>query len=227
MSDDASWFFAAFNSAFNSGTKKLLCSWYVMRAWQRALKEKISDEKIQKEVYNELRLFIHLQVKEHFDELMPFFKKTRVDEWAAWARKESLINTNMYSEAFHKQLKHGEDLQGKQNKRVDSIIGTLLKLDGYYTNDRVKKFEKGKITKRLQMINVRHRRMQQMVIEKYSLLRTRGNFKIRIIKFRKNLPSRYLQIKMQYLQYLYSRFCLFLSRFTVHKNYLQAQSFCY
>lgn len=82
---------------------------------------------------------------EHFSDYFEATYATRPKEWAAWARRLSLVSTNMYIEAFHKILKHGDYLQGKQNKRVDALIDVLIKLEKYYVEERVRKMEKGKL----------------------------------------------------------------------------------
>ena len=70
-------------------------------------------------------------------------------------RKESLINTNMYVEAFHRVLKHAY-LKGKVNKRLDKCIGILMKLARDKGFERLVKLEKRKISERTNQIRVRH-----------------------------------------------------------------------
>ncbi|XP_067126787.1 LOW QUALITY PROTEIN: uncharacterized protein [Centruroides vittatus] len=142
MSDDASWIFTAYEVVFvGHKTQKLLCSWHVERAWHRAILEKVQKEK-QEEIYNGLRLLLHTQNEREFNELMPLFLQNvpqeffdyfmnmyanRNSEWAAWNRKNSLVNTNMYVESFHRLLKHGKT----HNKRMDALLHVLIKLKDY------------------------------------------------------------------------------------------------
>lgn len=54
-----------------------------------------------------------------------FFTKQYVDrasQWATCHRASAGINTNMYLENFHKQLKSNY-MKGRYNKRVDKCIG--------------------------------------------------------------------------------------------------------
>jgi len=51
---------------------------------------------------------------------------SRCEQWALCHRKAAGINTNMYTEYFHRVLKHVY-MKGKVNKRMHAIIHLLLK----------------------------------------------------------------------------------------------------
>ena len=73
---------------------------------------------------------VQLQLNNSTEEFGQYFKNNYVDrkhEWAHCYRQKSTINTNMYVEAFHHELKNIY-LQGKMNRRVDRCVHTLLKI---------------------------------------------------------------------------------------------------
>ena len=49
----------------------------------------------------------------------------RASQWATCYRNSSGINTNMYLESFHKQLKTNY-MKGRYNKRIDRCIGKYI-----------------------------------------------------------------------------------------------------
>ena len=59
-----------------------------------------------------------------------YFEKcysTRVEKWAMFNRKHVGINTNMYLESLHKNIKYCY-LEGKNCKRLDMAINVLMSL---------------------------------------------------------------------------------------------------
>ena len=75
----------------------------------------------------------------------------RVEQWASCFRVKTIINTNMFLEAFHRTLKVVY-MQQKQNRRVDFLLHTLLKIV-----DQITKLEKGKFSHRIAEINKRQK----------------------------------------------------------------------
>ena len=66
------------------------------------------------------------------------------------------MNTNMYGESFHRVIKIVY-LHQKHNRRMDSLIYTLLKISRDKAFEQLMKFEKGKHTHQICDINKRHR----------------------------------------------------------------------
>ena len=174
MSDDADQYFTAWTKVFNDKPHKLLCSWHVDRAWRVNLM-KIRDRDIEATVYHNLRVLLEERDRSKFEKLLEatteqlshnestksfseYFQNNyvgRKEQWAACYRQGSMINTNMYVEAFHRVLKYLY-LKGKINKRVDKCIYALLKLCRDKAFERFAKLEKGKISKRITTIVKRH-----------------------------------------------------------------------
>ena len=79
-----------------------------------------------------------------------------MNQWALCYRMGSGINTNMYVEAFHRVLKYVY-LHGRVNRRLDTLVFTLLKFARDKAFDRLIKLSKGKAgINRLRMIHERH-----------------------------------------------------------------------
>ena len=171
MSDDAEQFFTAWRAVFGDNqTKKLLCTWHIDRAWRRALQEHITNKNNRIQVYHQLRLLLTESDKSKFRLMLQHFityisqqqKKffsyfqahytTRFDQWAYAFRCQTTVNTNMYLEAFHRTLKVVY-LQHKQNRRIDYLVTTLLKVARDKTFERFRKLEKGKQSHRICEIN--------------------------------------------------------------------------
>ena len=81
---------------------------------------------------------------------------SRIKQWAMCYRVGTPMNTNMNAESFHRVLKIVY-LQQKHNRRMDSLIYTLLKISRYKSFEQLMKLEKGKHTHRICDINKRHR----------------------------------------------------------------------
>lgn len=175
MSDLAEQFYSAWVSVFNTNQpKRLFCAWHVDRAWRENLKQ-FSDNQVKVTIYHNLRVLLEETDINKFETLLEktllnlesststasfanYFRTyygKRKEQWAGCYRKGSLINTNMYVEAFHRVLKYVY-LKGKVNKRLDKCVGVLLKLARDKGFDRLVKLEKGKNTERITMIRTRH-----------------------------------------------------------------------
>ena len=77
--------------------------------------------------------------------------KCRCEQWANCFRVSFGVNTNMYVEAFHHILKY-KFLNGKRNKWLDRLIHALMEFLRHKSFDRLIKFEKGKVTGRIAII---------------------------------------------------------------------------
>ena len=175
MSDDANQFFSAWIGVFGRNkTKKLLCVWHLDRAWRQALGKHVANKETQIEIYHHLQLLMQetgisefritlqkfltiLEVKSH--DFLDYFKKTylsRVEEWATCYRVGAPLNTNMFVESFHRVLKIVY-LQQKQNRRLDFLLSTLLKIARDKAFEILTKHTKGKNTHRVCELNKRHK----------------------------------------------------------------------
>lgn len=79
----------------------------------------------------------------------------RVDKWAYFNRKYIGINTNMYLEALHKNIKHC-NLDGKQCKRLDLSINALMALVRDKSFERIIKITKKKKSHKINQIIAAH-----------------------------------------------------------------------
>ncbi len=183
MSDDAPQFYNAWISVFgNHSTQKLLCAWHVDRSWRTALRDTIPSTEHQMEVYHHLQSLLHEIEEGKFRALLQrflslvqhktyrfytYFKThycSRIEQWASYNRVKSNINTNMFLEAFHRVLKVAY-LNNKQNRRVDRLLTTLLKISRDKVFERFRKLEVGKPTHRICEINKRHKTAQEMQLD--------------------------------------------------------------
>lgn len=93
----------------------------------------------------------------------------RVWEWAKWAQRGSVVNTNMLLESFHGKLKT-KYFNGHPNRRIDVLIFTLLEV----ARDDLRLYtitqERGlpANTYRLSKMYDRHRSMKEMKPENIS-----------------------------------------------------------
>lgn len=176
MSDLAEQFYSAWVSVFRSNPPphRLLCAWHVDQAWRKNLKQ-FTDNHLKASIYHNLRVLLEETDINKFEVLLEntitglkssattasfadYFSTyygRRKEEWAVCYRKDSMVNTNMYVEAFHRVLKYLY-LKGKVNKRLDKCVGILLKLARDKGFERLVKLEKGKNSERIHQIRARH-----------------------------------------------------------------------
>ena len=162
MRDDAEQYFNATNGVFEiKRTKKLLCAWHVDRAWRGALKDHVANAQSRIEVYHYLRLLLMENTENKFRVLLQqflsflernekrfytYFKENDcscLDQWASCFRVGTVVNTNMFLEAFHRLLKVVY-LHHKQNRRFDYLMNILLKVNCDKIFEHLTKIEKGK-----------------------------------------------------------------------------------
>ena len=146
MSDLAEQFYNAWVATFGNRPHKLVCTWHVDRAWRENLHQ-LKNNELKANVYHNLRVLLEEQDKDRFEILLDLtlnelskssltasfgkyfeihYAKNK-EQWAACYRKGTLLNTNMFVEAFHRVLKYVY-MKGKVNKRIDKCIFVLLKL---------------------------------------------------------------------------------------------------
>ena len=181
MTDDAEQYHNAWKEVFEGeGTRKILCAWHVDRAWRKALQQHISEQKEQVHVYHQLNVllsetdeakfrvtlqeFLTYIERHHFDFYIYFSGHygKRIDQWASCYRKYTVVNTNMFVEAFHRVLKIVYFCH-KQNRRIDVLLVTLLRISRDKAFEWFYKVEKGKWTHRICEINRRHKAAIMMV----------------------------------------------------------------
>ena len=182
MSDMAPQFYNAWVASMGEPRpKRLVCAWHVDKAWRAELKMKIGDTALEAEVYKMLRMVLEqtstrlfqdyvgaLDAKLSSDLKMKQFHTYFLQDWLQnkeiWAscyRAGLGINTNMFTEAFHRVFKRLY-LGGKVNKRVDSCLVNLLKFARDQCIGRVIQLTKGKANYRNTQIEKRHRSSQSI-----------------------------------------------------------------
>ena len=101
---------------------------------------------------------------DHYFRFYEYFKRTyvkRCEQWASCYRIGCMANTNMFAEAFHRLLKVVY-LEGKQNRRVDTLLHTLFRIARNLIYEQVTKEEKGKLSHRRSEITKRHKKALEM-----------------------------------------------------------------
>ena len=139
------------------GTTKLLCAWHVDRAWRTALNDHVPSKESRIKIYHQLRLLLRNIVQSSVTAIFSFldggeerfckyFKEhycNRLEQWASFSQAGTIANTNMFVEAIHRTLKTVY-LQHKQNRRIDFLVHTLLKIARDKMFEQLTKLEKGK-----------------------------------------------------------------------------------
>ena len=183
MSDIADQFYNAWTATFTHTPKRILCTWHVLRAWKNHLKI-IKDLDTEEKLYHILKVLmdetdeqtfkqmvetavVEMKEKASTKEFGEYFEanyKCRCEQWANCFRVSSGVNTNMYVEAFHHILKY-KFLNGKRNKRLDRLIHALMEFLRHKSFDRLIKFEKGKVTGRIAIIQKRHNASKSLPLD--------------------------------------------------------------
>ena len=173
MSDMAENFFNAWIGIFGRcDTKHLFCVWHVDKAWRKGLNLHIKNNEDRIKVYHCLRVLLQetdeasFQLKlqqtlsyllAEYPDFYKYFNETYVpiaSKWAYCFRVQAAVNTNMFVEAFHRKLKIVY-LENKQNRRLDKLIFTLVKLSRDIIFEGLRKDEIGKQTHRKREISKR------------------------------------------------------------------------
>ena len=124
MSDDAEQCWNSWSAIYrNTKTKKLLCKWQIDRAWRKGLAEHVSKQEDRIKIYHYLQILLAEHEEPQFrillqqllssltlhnPEFYQYFQRyycKHLQEWAVCYRKWAFINTNMFVEAFHHNLK--------------------------------------------------------------------------------------------------------------------------
>ena len=80
---------------------------------------------------------------EDFYKYFNMYYVPHIKEWATCYRVGTIVNTNMFVESFHRVLKVVY-FNNKQNRRVDHLIHTLLRMSRNLIYERLQKVEKKK-----------------------------------------------------------------------------------
>lgn len=171
---------------------KLLCTWHVDKAWKEELRKKVGDVSVEAEIYKMIRTCLEQTSENRFEDCLRgllnslesnpkaqsfrtyFFKEwiSKKTQWAYCFRLRMGINTNMFSEAFHRVLKRVY-LGGEVGKRIDCCLVNLVKFSRDKAFDRAIKLTKGKQTYRLSNVVTRHR--QSLEINDSSVEKVTGD----------------------------------------------------
>ena len=118
---------------FGNRPHKLVCTWHVDHAWRENLHQ-LKDNELKSNVYHNLRVLLEQQDKDRFEILLDLtlnelFKSSftasfvkyfeihyakNKEQWVTCYRKGTLLNTNMFVEAFHRVLKCVHERKSEQ-----------------------------------------------------------------------------------------------------------------
>ncbi|CAG9817796.1 unnamed protein product [Phaedon cochleariae] len=179
MSDDAPAFYNAWCSVMGPAMHQLLCTWHIRRNWFENLNKitgpnskdkktlvfktlKVLQTEVDKEKFHLGLANFLTDLREDSDTMLfgEYFSKTycnRVEKWSYCERKYLGINTNMYLEALHKKIKYSY-LEGKNVKRLDKSLNSLLVLVGDSAFEKIITHSKNKLTSKVLRIRESHKR---------------------------------------------------------------------
>ncbi|KAJ8927486.1 hypothetical protein NQ314_020049, partial [Rhamnusium bicolor] len=127
MSDITGVFYQAWSSVMGVVPFQLYCTWHIDRAWRNNL-NKIPNIEKRKEVYKTLKM----QIQKNLEVILKKYYYENCKLWAYCYRKHCGINTNMYLESMHKQIKYFY-LHGTTVKRLDKGLHAVLQ----YSRDKM------------------------------------------------------------------------------------------
>lgn len=193
MSDCAEQYFSSWCGVFGRNvTQKLLCIWHIDRAWRKGLSEHVPCQQHRIEIYHQLRVLLQQRSRSDFmarlQQLISYLHEKHegfhkyfntqyvphVQEWATCYRVGTIVNTNMFAEAFHRVLKVVY-FNNKQNRRVDYLVHTLLRAAKNLIYDRLRKIELKASTHRKCEINKRHKLAQELMKKSTCMLQSCGS----------------------------------------------------
>ncbi|XP_048735607.2 uncharacterized protein LOC125651055 [Ostrea edulis] len=172
MTDDDNAGWNAAKNVYGSNLEHFLCIWHVHKNWRLKIQQHVKDTEQQAEIYcllcaamnakteTLLNTYCDILVQRLSDinpNLLTYFNNyylLRKEKWAMCFRKGeySNVNTNMFLESFHNQLKTIY-FEGKRNRRIDILLETLLQIENnlYFKHLAAKKFNipSGEIMKTL------------------------------------------------------------------------------
>ncbi|XP_074604061.1 uncharacterized protein LOC141857461 [Brevipalpus obovatus] len=177
MSDDYPAYYNAWIEVFHKPSNRLLCTWHVLRNWTKKSPSKVSNKEERQVIMNDLfsvqqnldekefeiqaKYFMNKYEKQAstlaFIEYFRTYYWSRKEQWALCYRKNLGINTNMFLESLHKNLKY-IFMAGKKVRRLDESINCLSKMLNNYQYERIIRLEQGFIPKKLAVLRQRHKR---------------------------------------------------------------------
>ncbi|GFS56096.1 uncharacterized protein TNCV_1650381 [Trichonephila clavipes] len=114
MSDDDPAFWNVWKRVFGDVKYNLLCSWHVLRSWNRNLNSTVKDAELRKEMDNKLKTLVaeidELTFERIYDDFVQNYTKNeesmknyegRKEKWAHCHRFGCGININMKLERWH------------------------------------------------------------------------------------------------------------------------------
>ena len=174
MSDDAEQFYSAWIDTFDGNPRNFLCNWHVDRSWCRSIATMIKGEEDQISIYHILGVLMEeteqqkfhillekalysMKTGEVLDRFSDYFETIIAEDMnnGHFVTGKMLESTQMYAESFHRVLEHVY-MKGNINKRLDSVIHLIMKYARDKALDRIMKAEKGKSTRRTNIINKKH-----------------------------------------------------------------------
>lgn len=161
MTDDDNAGWNAAKNVYGPNLEHFLCIWHVHKNWRLKIQQHLKDTEQQAEIYCLLCAAMDAKTETLFNtycdvlvqrlsdinqNLLTYFNNyylLRKEKWAMCYRKGeySNVNTNMFLESFHNQLKTIY-FEGKRNRRIDILLETLLQIENnlYFKHLAAKKF---------------------------------------------------------------------------------------
>uniref|UniRef100_A0A914VF41 C2H2-type domain-containing protein n=1 Tax=Plectus sambesii TaxID=2011161 RepID=A0A914VF41_9BILA len=196
MSDDASQMWTAWERAMGkeatADTKKLLCSWHVLKNWHENARLKIKDKEVQVEALTMIDMLTRISNKEQFrrsleeceqyliekeqSDFLIYFRKhytadaDRLVQWAPSERTDAPFNTNMALERFHRHLKQNYLLQS-ENRRMDFTIFALVQAASMTCRASLVQMSRSEVGFRQRVTHNRHRRAEEKYKDKLDVVR--------------------------------------------------------
>lgn len=186
MSDDTNSFYNAWQETFRDDARHLLCTWHIIKNWNKNVQTKVKDVTKREEIKADLKSILtevdlitfktkmasFINKYEKDEELfVNYFRNTyeeRAEKWAYCYRLGLGINTNMKLERWHRQLKF-EEAGGTVMKRLDKAIYIVNNAVAKKLLSRVINMERGKLTSRVALIRKKHKLSLEME-EEYDVI---------------------------------------------------------
>lgn len=181
MTDDSEVYSNAWNDVIGKPAARLLCTWHIDRAWRKNLPKIKGSTELKATIYKTIRSLMEIPSQEMFhgklNQFMSAAKEdsktaafacyfeseyaTRPELWAYSYRMGLKVHHNMHLEAMHRVIKHVQ-LRGLKVRRMDKSIHALMQFLRTKMSDRLLKLHKGKWTRHIGGIRMRHKTSQTM-----------------------------------------------------------------
>jgi len=166
MSDDDCAAASAAKEVYGQDVTLFLCTWHVLKAWQRKMPRVVADNK---EIRTKLSRMIYAKSKQafrahksgfirKFSRTYPVFVKyfqdnyeNRAERWAHCFRQDleyGHVDTNMFLESFHNRLK-SVSFEQKQNRRIDALLDALMAIEKHIFISHFKMLQWGPVNDRV------------------------------------------------------------------------------